>query len=163
MLSHVVGPALVHRHAACGWTVTTVEYPGGVAEIRPRTRLTQVVVSDRTGSGGGVAGGCYAAAACTHDGELVVAVRAAPPAIVVTPGGCSTAPADGRPWDSRFPVLGERLVLLSADALEAAPDLLAEGVRSGTGALAGDDPESLLLALVGAGGRGAGAVIDTTP
>ncbi|MBM6402365.1 hypothetical protein [Phycicoccus sonneratiae] len=158
-MTRIVGTALVHSEEARGWRVSTVEYPEGRAHIEHRSRLTQVLVGDRSGSMAAPGVPCYSTAACTPDGELLVAVRSAPPALVVTTDGCRVHPADGTGHDSVFPAAGERLILLSCNAYEVAPDLLAEEVRASPGRLALDAPEDLLLALLGPGGRGAGAVI----
>ncbi len=160
MVSRVVGDALVHREAIGSWTVTTIEYPEGSAEISQRALLTQVVVGDRAAGGASTGATCYAAAACTVDGELLVAVKAAPPAIVVTPSGCRTRPAEGDGHDSEFPDSRQRLILLSCSAFEAVPGILCEEARSTPSRLALEDPERLLIAILGPAGRGAGAVID---
>lgn len=146
------------------WTVTCAEYPYGVVRLDRRPRLTQVVVgevgsvepSQRTES--------FAAAACTADGELLVAVRSAPPAIVVGLRNCRMRPADGAPHDAEFPRPGERLILLSCAAFEALTAVLVDGVSGAQSSrLATQDPESLLIALLGGAARGAGVIIDHHP
>lgn len=161
MVTHVVGDALLHTEQIHGWTLTTLEYADGIVSVDRRARLTQVVVGDRspTDPAGRES---YAAAACTVDGELLVAVRSAPPAIVARRDGCRTRPADGATSDSTFPSCGERLILLSCTAFEAVPDLLVEGIRTAPERLAEGDAERLLVDLFGQVGRGAGAVIDYT-
>lgn len=165
MVSRVVGEALVRTTSDHQWTVTCMEYPYGVVRLDRRSRLTQVVVGDRVGSMG--ASGevePFAAAACTVDGELLVAVRSAPPAIVVGTGGCRTRPSGGAPHDSEFPGAGERLILLSCAAFEAVPDVLVDGVSGAQSSrLATQDPETLLTALLGGAARGAGVIIDHHP
>ncbi|MGG5261095.1 hypothetical protein [Phycicoccus avicenniae] len=141
------------------WTVTCAEYPRGLVRVRRRSGLTQVVVADR-GEVGAPAPDSFAAAACTRDGELLLSLRAAPPAIVVGAADLRTRPADGGGHDSEFPGPGQRLILLSCAAFEAAPTLLATGGDPTQDLLGTEDPERLLLALLGAGGRGAGTVID---
>ena len=160
MTSHIVGDALTRTETFSGWTVTVAEYPKGVARIDHRPRLTQVVVSDQLDDEPDGPDPCYAAAACTPEGELLVAVRCAPPALVVAPTGCRTRPSDGSGHDSEFPLPSERLILLSCGAFEAVSELLVEGVCTTPDRLLDEDPEALLIALLGQGGIGAGAVID---
>ena len=163
--SHIVDSALVRIVRGGLWTVTCVEYPYGLVRLESSPRLTQVVVGDDVGPADHVGRPApYAAAACTTDGELVVAVRAAPPAIAVTTGDCRTRPLDGAEHDSEFPQEGERLILLSCAVFEAVPDVLVDGVNGvASGRLATEDPESLLIELVGGAACGAGAIIDRRP
>lgn len=162
MVSRVVDSALVRSVVGDTWTVTCVEYPYGVVRLDSGPGLTQVVVGDEVGTEtDDVRPGPYAAASCTADGELVLVVRAAPPAIAVTPEACRTRPCDGAVRDSEFPQEGARLILLSCAVLEAVPDVLVDGVNGvAPGRLATQDPQSLLIELVGGAGCGAGAVID---
>lgn len=165
MVSRVVGAALVRTVSHTRWTVTCVEYPYGVVLLEPGSRLTRVVIGDHVGS---VASGnreeSFAAAAWTGDGELLVAVRAAPPAIVVDGRTCRTRPGDGASHDTEVVRDGERLILLSCAVFEAVPEVLVDGVNgAATGRLATQDPESLLLDLVGGAACGAGVIIDHHP
>jgi len=165
VVSRLVGEALVRTASDRRWTVTCVEYPYGVVRLDRRARLTQIVVADHVDSvESSPSTGSFTAAACTVDGELLVAVRSAPPAIVVGSDRCRTRPSDGAAHDSEFPGPGERVILLSCAAFEAVPDVLVDGV-SGTSSsqLATQDPESLLIALLGGAARGAGVVIDHHP
>lgn len=161
----VVDSALVRTARDARWTVTCVEYPYGVVRLERRARLTQVVVGDHVGSSESLQrADSYAAAACTVDGELLVAVRAAPPAIVVGTHACRTRPCDGAAHDTEFPGVGERLILLSCAVFEAVPDVLVDGVNgAAAGRLATQDAESLLIDLVGGAACGAGAIIDHHP
>lgn len=160
--SHVVDSGLLRTMSSALWTVTCAEYPYGVVRLENGPRLTQVVVGDDVGPGGdGDRPVPFAAASCTAEGEVVVVVRAAPPAIAVTAESCWTRPHDGAERDSAFPQDGERLILLSCAVFEAVPDVLVDGVNGvASGRLATDDPESLLIELVGGVGCGAGAIID---
>ena len=81
----------------------------------------------------------------------------------MTPTGCRARPRDGSGHDSEFPLPSERLILLSCSAFEAVSDLLVEGVCTAPDRLSNEDPEALLVALLGQGGTGAGAVIDHHP
>jgi hypothetical protein len=163
--SRLVDSALVRSASDARWTVTCVEYPYGVVRLERSARLTQVVVGDHVGSPESLQRvESFAAAACTVDGELLVAVRAAPPAIVVSTRTCRTRPCDGAAHDSEFPSAGERLILLSCAVFEAVPDVLVDGVNGApSGRLATQDPESLLIDLVGGAACGAGAIIDHHP
>ena len=163
--SRLVDSALVRRASDARWTVTCVEYPYGVVNLESSARLTKVVVGDQLGSDGSVRGAAsFSAAACTADGELLVAVRAAPPALVVSTAACRTRPCDGAAHDSEFPGAGERLILLSCAVFEAVPEVLVDGVNGAvSGRLATQDPESLLIDLVGGAACGAGAIIDRHP
>ncbi len=163
--SHVVDSALVRRSRGARWTVTCVEYPYGVVRLDGGAGLTQVVVGDHIGSVEATQRvESYAAAACTTDGELLVAVRAAPPAIAVSTTACRTRPCDGADHDSEFPGAGERLILLSCAVFEAVPEVLVDGVNgAASGVLATRDAESLLIDLVGGAACGAGAIIDHHP
>lgn len=165
MVSRRVGQALVRTENDQRWTVTSVEYPQGVVRLERRARLTQVIIGDRTGLVPASPGAeSFAAAACTLDGELLVAVRSAPPAIVVGPQSCRTRPSEGASLDSEFALPGGRLILLSCSAFEAVPDVLVEGVSDASSSrLATQDPQSLLVELLGEASRGAGAIIDHHP
>lgn len=164
-MSRLVGEALVRTASHHQWTVTCVEYPYGVVRLEQRARLTQVVVGDRVGSmESSPSTESFAAAACTVDGELLVAVRSAPPAIVVGSDRCRTRPSDGAAHDSEFPRPGERLILLSCAAFEAVPDVLVDGVSGAPSShLATGDPEAVLIALLRDAGRGAGVIIEHHP
>ncbi|KGN31576.1 hypothetical protein N798_08585 [Knoellia flava TL1] len=163
--SHVVDSGLLRTMSSALWTVTCAEYPYGVVRLESGPRLTQVVVGDDVDPANDTGRPApYAAASCTTDGELVVVVRDAPPAIVVTIGDCRTRPLDGAEHDSEFPQEGERLILLSCAVFEAVPDVLVDGVNGvASGRLATEDPESLLIELVGGAACGAGAIIDRRP
>ncbi|MEO7269857.1 MAG: hypothetical protein ABIW49_11690 [Knoellia sp.] len=165
MTSRLVESALLRTASNARWTVTCVEYPYGVVRLERSERLTRVVVGDQVGSSESLPGvESFAAAACTVDGELLVAVRAAPPAIVVGEHACRTRPRDGAAHDTEFPGAGERLILLSCAVFEAVPDLLVDGVNgAASGRLATQDPESLLIDLVGGAACGAGVIIDHHP
>lgn len=164
MVSRVVGDAIVHRESSGCWTWTSLECSRGLARLEMKGHLTQIVVAD---TGDAVAGldepPAFAAAACTCDGELVVVTRGAPPAIVLGPAGCRTAPADGSVRDSMFPQPGERFLLLSCAAFENMPDVLAKGIEQCPTDLIEQDPEELLLAIFEGLAQGAGAVIDRQP
>lgn len=162
MVSRLVGEALLRTEHDDLWTVTCAEYPQGLVRLERRARLTQVVVADRADAAAPEVSS-YGAAACTVDGELLVALRSAPPAIVVGSDGRRTRPPGGTGHDSEFPGPGQRLILLSCAAFEAVPSLLVDGDEAAAGRLATQDPETLLLALLGQGARGAGAVIDRHP
>ncbi|WP_156996409.1 hypothetical protein [Knoellia aerolata] len=163
--SRLVDTALVRTASDPRWTVTCVEYPYGVVRLERKARLTQIVVGDHVGSSESLQRGeSFAAAACTADGELLVAVRAAPPAIVVNRHACRTRPCDGAAHDTEFPAAGERLILLSCAVFEAVPDVLVDGVNGvASGRLTTQDPESLLIDLVGAAACGAGVIVDHHP
>lgn len=164
-VSRLVGEALVRTASDDRWTVTCVEYPYGVVRLERGTRLTQVVVGERTDSTESSQNAeSFAAAACTVDGELLVAVRSAPPAIVVGSDPCRTRPSDGAAHDSEFPRSNERLILLSCAAFEAVPDVLVDGVSGAPSSfLATGEPAAVLIALLGDAGRGAGAIIEHHP
>lgn len=162
MSSHAVGAGLVRIARTSRWTITCVEYAYGVVRLERSPGLTQVVVGEcveREGSSDLEAS--YVAAACTHDGELLVVVRSAPPGLVVSPTSCRTRPGDGASQDVEVPTAGERLILLSCAVFESVPDVLVEGVNGDPATrLATQDAETLLVSLVGGAGRGAGVVID---
>jgi len=160
-----VGAALVRTVSDRQWTVTCVEYPYGVVRLEQRAWVTQVVVGDGVGSVESQRSEeSFAAAACTVEGELLVAVRSAPPAIVVGAEACRIRPSEGATHDSAFPDPGERLILLSCAVFESVPDVLVDGVNGAwSSELSMQDPESLLLTLLGEGARGAGVIIDRHP
>lgn len=163
--SRLVDSALVRTARDARWTVTCVEYPYGVVNLECSARLTKVVVGDRIAAAGSAReAASFSAAACTVDGELLVAVRDAPPAIVVSTGACRTRPCDGAAHDTEFPAAGERLILLSCAVFEAVPEVLVDGVNGTvSGRLATQHPESLLIDLVGGTACGAGVIIDHHP
>lgn len=162
MVSRLVGAALVRTLTDARWTVSCVEYPYGIVRLEHGARLIRVVVGDQVGADASANGEeSFAAAACTGDGELLVAVRAAPPAIVVTGQACRTRPGGGAAHDADVARDGDRLILLSCAVFEAVPEVLVDGVNGdGAGRLATQDPESLLIELVGGAGCGAGVIID---
>lgn len=162
MMTRIVGDAIVSTEHDDLWSVTCAEYPRGLVRVRHRRRLTQVVVAD-TVDPGEPEPRSFGAASCTSEGELLVTLRDAPPAIVVGGPDHRTRPATSSGYDSEFPLPGQRLILLSCAAFEAAPTLLADAVGAAGDRLATEDPQSLLLALLEPAGRGAGTVIDRRP
>lgn len=164
MVTRIVGDALLHTEVNTGWTVTSLECSRGLARLDLRRGLTQVVIAD---TGDAVAGldepAAFAAAACTHDGEVVVVARRSPPAIVLGPDGCRTTPSDGAGHETQYPQPGERLLLLSSSAFENMPDVLATGMNRSPATLIERDPQELLLEIFADLGCGAGAVIDRRP
>lgn len=161
-MARLVGDAIVSSEGDDLWSVTCVEYPRGLVRVRHRRRLTQVVIADRSDPGVPESPS-FGAVSCTSDGELLVTLRAAPPAIVVGGEDHRTLPTSGTGHDSEFPRAGQRLILLSCAAFEAAPALLADAAGAAADRLATEDPEALLLALLEPGGCGAGTVIDRRP
>lgn len=161
MVTRLVGAALVRQEVSDRWTVTCVEYSQGRVRLQRRARLIQVVVGDGLPSSeASVSSQSYVAAACTLDGELLVAARSAPLAIAALPEGCRTRPAGGVPHDSEFPAVGERLILLSAAAFAAVPDLLGTADAAPRVDLCTRDPQALLMDLLGEAAVGSAAVID---
>ena len=161
MVTRIVGDALLHTEVDTAWTVTSLECSRGLARLDLRRGLTQVVIAD---TGDAVAGRdeppSFAAAACTHDGEVVLVARRSPPAIVLGPTGCRTSPSDGTGRETQYPEPGERLLLLSCSAFENMSDVLAKGMNESPSALIERDPQELLLEIFADLGCGAGAVID---
>lgn len=157
--------ALVRTMRDGRWTISCVEYPYGVVRLERSPRFTRVVVGDHVGPAGFPDRvESFAAAACTSEGELLVALHAAPPALVTSSAACRTRPRDGADHDAEFPGEGERLILLSCAVFEAVPDVLVDGVNGlASNRLATQDPESLLIDLVGGAACGAGAIIDHAP
>ena len=163
--THLAGSGLVRIAQTSRWTLTCVEYSYGVVRLARSGGVTQVVVGERAEHDQlATLEESFVAAACTDEGELLVAVRAAPPALVVTRSSCRTWPRDGSTRNSQFPAPGERVILLSCAVFESVPDVLVDGVNGSSGAdLATQDAESLLVSLVGGAERGAGVVIDHHP
>ncbi len=160
-MSRVVGEALLNRRTDERWRVTCVELPKGLALLQRTGPMTRVVVADSANTFAGPDDpDAYAAAVCTPEGELALVVRNSPPAIVVGPTGCMTRPAEGAGRDCMTLGAGERMLLLSAAAFESLPRVLCDNLTCAPDALAGRDPEDLLLEIFREVGRGAGAVID---
>jgi hypothetical protein len=91
----------------------------------------------------------------------MVLAHAAPPALVVTPSGCRTAPTG--PGGRELLPLGrdEALLLLSSSVLEARPALLAETVKAPEHLLRLEPAEALAV-LFAEVRHGAGAFLRRT-
>lgn len=162
MVTRVVGEALVHAEMDARWSVTSIEYPQGLARLERRAGLTRVVVGDTedTEPDRPVA---YSALACTPDGDVVIVARRSPPAIVLGRSGVRTAPADGAQHECQHPAAGDRLLLLSCAAFENMSQALAADIGRASRSLRHEHPQTLLLAIFQDFGRGAGAVVDRLP
>lgn len=158
MSVHLVGSAIVRTTPGVGsWTVWAVEQSGGVASAHRRHGLTEVVVADAPSSADSSTG--FTAVACTTDGSAMVLCPDAPPALLVTPTGCRTAPQG--PGGRELVAVGddELLILLSSSVLETRPALLSQLLQSPAD-LVGCDPARLLGDLFSEVSHGAGAVLS---
>ncbi|MEP6856054.1 MAG: hypothetical protein ABJA33_11330 [Pedococcus sp.] len=159
MTVHVLGSAIVRTSPGVGdWSVWAVEHPAGIARVENRGGLTEVVVGDAPRSIDADDPG-FTAVACTIDGGAFVLCHDAPPALVVGPHGCRTAPSEpgGRELLNLAP--DERLLLLSSSVLDARPQVLAKALHSPGDGLFQRDPVDLLATLFREVHYGGGAVI----
>ncbi|MEO6413686.1 MAG: hypothetical protein ABIO48_13955 [Pedococcus sp.] len=159
MTIHVLGSSIVRTSPGVGdWTVWAVEQRAGIARVEERRGLTEIVIGDAPRSVDSDDTG-FTAVACTLDGAAFVLCHDAPPALVVGPQGCRTAPAEpgGREMLQLAP--DERLLLLSASVLEARPEALSQALHHPGGGLVRRDPVSLLANLFREVHHGAGAVV----
>ena len=155
----VLGPAVVRARPGVGdWFVWAVEHDGGIARVEERAGLTRIVVADAPRSAD-EPGAAFAAAACTVDGGVFLMTHDAPPALLLGPEGCRTAPAEPGGRELLHLAGGERLVLLSSSALEARPEALSKALREPAHLLLARDPGELLASLLSEVGRGAGVVL----
>lgn len=141
-----------------GWQVTVVECPNGLANVETRRGVTQVFVADLP-----VAGvddpNRFAAAACTPEGDALVVARQAPLPLLVTPDGQRATPANPDRDELLHLGEGDRLLILSAAAIEAMPTSVGRLLRGATDVLLKADPVELLTDLVDGVGAGSGAII----
>ncbi len=159
LVMQLVDNGVVRSHdGPGGWQVTVIECPNGLANVESRRGVTQVFVADLP-----VAGmndpNRFAAAACTPEGDALVVARQAPLPLLVTPEGQRAAPAHPDRDELLHLAEGDRLVILSASALEAMASSVRTLLRGPTEFLLKRDPIELLTDLVDGAGAGSGAII----
>lgn len=163
MVSQVVErKRLRTHHATGGWLITAIECGGGVARIDGSSGIADVLVADG-GHGGAFDPDCYAAAACTPDGDVLVLSRQSPPALLVTRGAKRTTPLD--PLGRELVHLDgeEELLLLSASLFEAMPEVLARTLNTDPTTLLAAEPAALLSEIFAEVDAGSGVIIRRNP
>jgi hypothetical protein len=149
-------PARVLRDRT--WTVTSQCTAGGVVLAeRGRDGLT-IEVGDENGDLDN-----RTVLRLGRDGALSVSAPATPPALLVSPYGARTVPSvPGLTEQTRLDV-GERLLVLSADALDAMPASLAAVFQALSAQVTGRDPAELLDELFEALPRGSAVIVARRP
>lgn len=160
MMTRSLDRGLLTRHVDDQWRVTCLEYPAGRIELSPHGVVTSVLVADHEGDGSSASRDAWAAAACTPEGELALVVHHGPPAILLDETGHRVAPGGGLGRACWFAAPGDRLLLLSCSAFDAAPQSLPGTSAVSARSVRAQDPEELLLGIFRTAERGAGAVID---
>lgn len=160
MVMQLVDNGVVRIHdGPGGWHVTVIECANGLANVESRRGITQVFVADMPVPGGNDPN-CFAAAACTPEGDALVVARQAPPALLVTPQGQRPTPGNPEQDEVLHPAEGERLLILSPAAFEAMPRSLARLLHGPPDILLSADPVELLTELFDDIGSGSGAIIS---
>lgn len=160
MVAQLTDNAVVRSHEGPGgWHVVVLECANGLANVASSHGITRVLVADMP-TRGATDRSCFAATACTPEGDALVIARQAPPALLVSYDGQRPAPSN--PQEDELLHLGERqrLLILSAAAFEAMPRVLARALHGPPSALLEVDPVMLLTDLFDEIGSGSGAVIS---
>ena len=146
-----------HRGSG-GWLVTAIESVGGLARVGHSGEVTEVVVAD-TSARGAFDPECFAAAACTQEGDVLLVSRQSPPALLVSGGDKRIAPAASLDSELLHLQQGDRLVILSPAVFEQLPEALAHTLHSAPADLLAADPAALLSEIFEGVSAGAGVVI----
>jgi hypothetical protein len=143
------------------WTVTTQATAGGVVRVERDRDGLRVWVGDELAGLGEPARSTVLR--LSRDGAVQVSASATPPALLVSRDGARTVPAvPGLTEQTRLDV-GERLLVLSADALDALPQSLAAIFQALSAQVTGRDPVELLDELFAALPRGSAAIVTRRP
>lgn len=141
-----------------GWRVTLVECPNGIANVSTSRGVTRVFVADLPELDAPERG-CFAAAACTPEGDALVLSRQAPPALVISQHGHRRAPEIPGLDELVHPEDEEVILLFSAAVFEEMPQRLARVLHGHPEDLLTTDPGTFLLDIFEETGSGAGAMI----
>jgi hypothetical protein len=142
---------------AWGWAVTSCEGPGGVVRVvRGRDGL-RIAVGDQSADADH-----RTRVALSRDGVATVRAAATPPALLVSPRAARTVPAvPGIPERTTLST-ADRLLVLSADALDALPESLASVLQALPAKVSGRDPADLLTELFADLPSGSGVIVVRT-
>lgn len=149
------------HHGSGGWTVTAMECADGVARVECDRDVTEIVIGES--SFGDLDPDCFAAAACTPDGDVLVVSRQAPPALLVTKDGKRSTPGGSEDRELLHLEEDELLLILSPALFETMPAALARTLHGSTDDLLQADPASLLADLFDGVSSGSGAIIGRDP
>lgn len=150
------------HHATGGWLITAIECGGGVVRVDGSSGVADVLVAD-AGPGSAFDPDCFAAAACTPDGDVLVISRQSPPALLVTPDAKRTTPLDSLGRELVHLEDQEELLLLSAALFEAMPEVLARTLNTDPTELLAAEPAALLSRIFAEVGAGSGVIIRRNP
>ncbi|WP_426564489.1 hypothetical protein ACPPVT_00650 [Angustibacter sp. McL0619] len=140
------------------WTVTCQSTADGVVQVDRTRDGMRIAVGDRRSEPEQ-----STVLRLARDGSLTVSAAATPPALLVSPDGARTVPAvPGLTEQTRLDV-GERLLVLSADALDAMPASLAAVFQALSAQVTGRDPVELLDELFAALPRGSAVIVTRRP
>ncbi|WP_148236482.1 hypothetical protein [Intrasporangium calvum] len=141
-----------------GWHITLVECPDGLSNVSTVRGVTRVFVADLPAPGS-TGPSCFAAAACTPDGDALVLSRQAPPALIISDRGYRRAPVVPG-TDELVDVDDDEMILIfSSTVFEEMPQRLARVLHGHPEELLRSDPGAFLLDVFEETGSGAGAVI----
>lgn len=150
------------HHATRSWQITTIECAGGVARVVGASGIADVLVAD-SARGGALDPDCFAAAACTPDGDVLVLTRQAPPALLVTHGVKRTTPVDLQGRELVHLEGQDTLLLFSPALFEAMPEVLARTLNAEPTELTTADPAGLLSQIFADVSTGSGVIIRRNP
>ena len=140
------------------WTVTSQCTAGGVVLVeRRRDGLTIEVGDERSDPDH------RTVLRLGRDGRLSVSAATTPPALLVAPDGARTVPSVPGLTEQTGLDVGERLLVLSADALDAMPASLAAVFQALSAQVTGRDPVELLDELFAALPRGSAVIVTRRP
>lgn len=137
-----------------GWTVTACSAPGATVTVERSGACLVVTVGDEGAP----------PSACTRvelgaDGTALVHAAATPPAVLVSAEAARTLPElPGLPGRTTV-APDERLLVVSADALDALPESLAAVLRALPSRVSSSDPAQLLAELFADLPRGGGVIV----
>ncbi len=141
-----------------GWQITHLQPTPGSVSLAPRPDGLTVTIGDGPGS----------APWCTTveldlDGRVSAHTCASPPCVLLTPREVRIVPDGPESVGTVVLDVGDRLLMMSADALGALPEALSTMRRSATPTLDADRPGDLLQRLLHDLPIGAAAVATRTP
>jgi hypothetical protein len=140
------------------WTVTCQSTAGGVVLVDRRADGLRISVGDERSEPDQ-----RTVLRLGRDGAVTVSAATTPPALLVSPDGARTVPAvPGLTEQTRLDV-GERLLVLSADALDAMPASLAAVFQALSAQVTGRDPVELLDELFAALPQGSAVIVTRRP
>lgn len=163
MVSQVAERKRLRTHrVAGGWLITSMECAGAMAVVEESSGVADVLVADGYANGGPDPD-CFAAAACTPDGDVLVISRQSPPALLVTHGDKRATPAHplGRELVHLYGM--DKLLMLSPALFEVMPEVLARTLHATPMDLLAADPASLLSEIFTDVHAGSGVIIGRNP